>query len=135
MSHKFQLVRRQVDKSSLYTPTEGALVALDDTGLCLLAEGQLGLVACDPDDLALLEDAPDGVVLELDITTYLLKKVSEGAVAGNILFEQQNRVAIHKVDGEIYWNNANAGAFNPNALMVSFISNPLGLTQIRITTF
>jgi len=135
MSDKFQLVRRGVDKSRIYTPTVAALVAVEDTDLCLLAGGQIGPVITKAADIALIDAAADGVVLTVDFTFYKLKDVSAGAVAGNILFESSSSVTIHKVGGEVYWNNATPGPFNPNAFVVSAITNPLALSETPIITF
>ena len=134
--NKFQCIKRGViDKSAIQNPAVvGTLQDVDDLPFCLLCESQIGLIICNIADQDLIDEAPDGVLFELDVTSYLLADVSLGAVAGNILFEHSSKIVSHKANGEFYYNNATTGAINPNAFIVNSIVDNVGLSALAITS-
>lgn len=135
----FHCVKRRVlDKDAVLivsAPFPDAAIDLEAAELPIKAGTQVGLFPTAAADLALIEAAADGVLFEVDVSFYVLKVVATGVALGNILYRVQSTIDVRKVDGHVYWNNANVGHINPNAMVVEDVTDNVSISELPLAFF
>lgn len=125
-----------IDRGAIWSPPViGELQKAKDLPFCINQCNQISIAPCTLADEKKIADAPDGILFEIEVTFYHLADFDTGAVDGNILYENSSKVVVHKVDGKYYHNNAIVGAFSPNAILFTVVTDNVGLDELGITSF